>query len=66
MTSDSPICPECDQPLEPRGLLLMGREEDAKRTCRAMWRCPARHVWWHWADRSDEPLEVFPYPDLAK
>jgi hypothetical protein len=35
-----------------------------RRTCRALWRCTGRHVWWRWADRPEEPLEACPMPEL--
>ncbi len=46
------------------GLVLMRREEDGKRTCRALWRCPDRQLWWHWADQPDAPMELCPVPHL--
>ena len=57
-------CPECGGPLEFGGMALCHREEDDRRTCRTVWGCSGRHVWWKWADRPADPLEVCPYPDL--
>lgn len=62
MTSDAPACPECSQPMKSGGLVLSRREDDNRRTCRALWRC-RRHIWWSWADRPGEPLEVCLVPD---
>jgi hypothetical protein len=64
MTSAAPACPECRQPMKSGGLLLCGREDDNRRACRALWRCAGQHFWWNWADRSAEPLEVCPVPEL--
>lgn len=47
------------------GFVLSKWEEDARRTRRALWRCAGRHVWWGWADRPDEPLEVCPLLKLG-
>ena len=66
MTDDAPACPECSQPLKFGGLVLAKREDDGLRTCRALWRCAGRHLWWNWADRSDEPLEVCPVTGLFR
>ncbi len=66
MTSDAPDCPECRQPMESGGLVLSGREDDNRRACRALWRCPERHIWWNWADRPDEPLDACPVPELFR
>ncbi|QES10686.1 dehydrogenase [Streptomyces venezuelae] len=62
MSGGSPTGPECDPPMKFGGWALMDREEDGKRTCRALWRCPGRHLWWHWADQPDAPLELCPIP----
>jgi len=48
------------------GFVLSRREGDDRRTCRMLWRCADRHVWWHWADRPEEPLEVCPVPELFR
>ncbi|MDH6115604.1 hypothetical protein P3T36_007732 [Kitasatospora sp. MAP12-15] len=45
-------------------MALFRREDDGKRTCRSVWGCPQRHVWWNWADRPGSPLETCPHPDL--
>ncbi|MFI8386026.1 hypothetical protein [Streptomyces sp. NPDC085540] len=47
-----------------RGLALFQREDDGRRTCRVLWRCPERQIWWHWADRPDERMELCPTPHL--
>ncbi|MDX2677458.1 dehydrogenase [Streptomyces soliscabiei] len=64
MTVNAPACPECSQPMKSGGFVLSGREDDNRRACRALWRCAGRHLWWNWADRPDEPLEVCPVPEL--
>ncbi|MEV6649098.1 dehydrogenase [Streptomyces sp. NPDC051219] len=65
MSSESPpACPECDQPMKSGGFVLCGREDDGKRICRMLWRCPKRHLWWKWADRPEDPLELCPYPQI--
>jgi hypothetical protein len=46
------------------GFVLSGREDDNQRACRVVWRCAGVHIWWRWADRSHEPLEVCPVPEL--
>ncbi|MFF3464888.1 dehydrogenase [Streptomyces sp. NPDC001984] len=66
MTSDAPACPECGQPMKSGGFVLSEREDDGRRTCRSLWKCVDRHVWWGWADRPDEPLEVCPVPGLFR
>lgn len=63
-TAQVPVCPDCDGPLKAGAMALCRREDDGKRTCRMVWGCADRHVWWHWADRPDSPLEPCPYPDL--
>ncbi|MFE7331956.1 dehydrogenase [Streptomyces sp. NPDC057565] len=64
--TDAPTCPECSQAMQFGGFVLCVREDDGKRTCRALWKCNSRHVWWKWADRPDEPLEVSPMPELFR
>lgn len=59
-------CPECDRPMESKGYVLCLREEEGKRVCRSLWRCPERTLWWHWADRQDEQLERCPFPNLVR
>ncbi|ARP74214.1 dehydrogenase [Streptomyces pluripotens] len=66
MTDDTPVCPECDQPMKPGGLVLSRREDDGRRVCRSLLRCGCGHAWWGWADRPDEPLEVCPRPELFR
>ncbi|MFF0065925.1 dehydrogenase [Streptomyces sp. NPDC005279] len=66
MSIDPPACPECSGPMTFGGFVLCGREDDDKRTCRSLWKCASRHVWWSWADRPDEPLEVCPVPELFR
>ncbi|MFC8295046.1 dehydrogenase [Streptomyces sp. NPDC057242] len=65
--ADWPLpCPDCDRPMEWKGFALFTREEDGKRFCRSLWRCQQdRTLWWHWADRQDEPLELCPFSDLV-
>ncbi|WP_078860414.1 dehydrogenase [Streptomyces sp. NRRL F-2747] len=62
--SSPPLCPQCGQPMKTRGLALYRREEDDQRACRALWQCPEKLIWWHWADRPDEPMELCPTPRL--
>lgn len=64
MTNVAPACPKCRHPMKSGGLLLSEREDDGRRTCRALWRCANRHTWWQWADRPDDPLELCPVPEL--
>ncbi|MFF6791081.1 dehydrogenase [Streptomyces filamentosus] len=65
--TDWPLhCPECDRPMEWKGYVLCLREEDEKRVCRSLWRCPDRVLWWHWADRQGEPLERCPIRHLVR
>ncbi|MFI1506862.1 dehydrogenase [Streptomyces sp. NPDC020597] len=66
MTNDAPACPGCGQPMKFGGLVLSKREDDGRRTCRSLWRCAGRHVWWGWADRPEEPLEPCPVPQLFR
>ncbi|MER5938636.1 dehydrogenase [Streptomyces sp. NPDC001928] len=66
MTSNTPACPECGQPMESGGLVLSRRGDDKQRACRALWSCAGRHVWWNWADRPDEPLDTCPTPELFR
>lgn len=66
MTNDAPACPECGQPMESGGFVLSRREDDARRACRSLWRCADRHVWWGWADRPEEPLNVCPVPQVFR
>ncbi|MER7791604.1 hypothetical protein [Streptomyces sp. NPDC097640] len=39
-------------------------EDDGELTCRMVWGCADRQVWWHWVDRPEGPLEPCPYPGL--
>ncbi|MFK0252031.1 dehydrogenase [Streptomyces sp. NPDC090445] len=64
MTDSSPACPECGRIMAFGGYVLCGRKDDGKRTCRSLWKCPERHVWWHWADWPEGPLEACPVPEL--
>jgi hypothetical protein len=57
-------CPECAGPLKAGSFVLCRREDDGKRTCRIVWVCSHRHVWWKWADRPDAALEPCPHPGL--
>ncbi|MFD5628157.1 dehydrogenase [Streptomyces sp. NPDC127072] len=66
MTNNAPAYPKCSHPMESGGLVLSAREDDGQRACRAVWRCADRHVWWNWADRPDEPLEVCPTSGLFR
>lgn len=67
MTSAPPICPDCGKDLKFGGFVLCRREDDDQRTCRSLWKCSKKkHVWWHWADRPDEPLEACPVPHLFR
>ncbi|WP_079078635.1 dehydrogenase [Streptomyces sp. DSM 15324] len=66
MTHHAPACPDCGLPMESGGLVLSGRDDDGRRACRSLWRCAGRHVWWGWADRPEEPLEVCPVPQLFR
>ncbi len=66
MTSDGPTCSDCGQPMKSGGFVLSEREDDGRRICRVLWRCAGRHVWWRWADRPGEPLEVCPVPGLFR
>ncbi|MEI5009189.1 dehydrogenase [Streptomyces sp. PmtA] len=66
MTKDSPVCHECGLPITSGGLVLSLREDDDRRTCRMLWRCGGRHVWWGWTDRPDEPVEPCPFPGLFR
>lgn len=66
MTSNAPACPECSQAMKFGGFVLCRREDDGERVCRSLWKCPARHVWWHWADRPDEALEACPIPEAFR
>lgn len=52
--------------MESGGLVLSERKDDGRRTCRSLWRCADRHVWWSWADRPEEPLEICPVPGLFR
>ncbi|TKT06048.1 dehydrogenase [Streptomyces galbus] len=62
MSNEAPVCPECGGVMKSGGLVLCTREDDGRRTCRAVWRCGGRHVWWRWADRADSPWERCPVP----
>ncbi len=66
MTDDSPTCPGCSQPMKSGGFVLVKREDDGQRTCRTLWRCIDRHVWWRRADRPEEPLEACPVLELFR
>ncbi|MFF9359883.1 dehydrogenase [Streptomyces griseoluteus] len=66
MTDHAPTCPECGRLMKSGGLVLSERVDDGQRTCRSLWRCADRHVWWGWADRPDEPLESCPTPELFR
>lgn len=48
------------------GFVLCRRKDDDKRVCRGVWKCPAPHVWWNWADRPHETLERCPMPDMFR
>jgi hypothetical protein len=48
------------------GFVLSKREDDGRRAGRSLWGCAGRHVWWRWTDRTDEPLEACPVPDLFR
>lgn len=60
LSGEASSCPECGKPLRSLGLTLARREDDGRRTCRAVWRCSDQHTWWRWADRSGDVLEVCP------
>ncbi|OIJ85756.1 dehydrogenase [Streptomyces sp. MUSC 14] len=62
----APARPECSQPMKFGGFVLVKREGDGWRTCRALCRCTGRHVWWRWAGRQEEPLEACPMPVLFR
>ncbi|MGW3592487.1 dehydrogenase [Streptomyces fungicidicus] len=64
-TESVPTCPECGGPLKAGAMALCHRDEDDRRVCRMVWGCSGRHVWWKWADRPADPLELCPYPDLV-
>ena len=64
-TESVPTCPECGGPLKAGAMALCHRDEDNRRVCRMVWGCSGRHVWWKWADRPADPLELCPYPDLV-
>jgi hypothetical protein len=66
MPERPPMCPECVQPLKAGAIVLSRREDDGARACRMLWRCSGRHVWWKWADRRGDPLEVCPHPELFR
>lgn len=66
MSDDAPACPECGRPMRSGGLVLAQRPDDGRRTCRSLWRCAGRHVWWRWADRPEEPLVTCPFPGLFR
>ncbi|MFF4183821.1 dehydrogenase [Streptomyces sp. NPDC001691] len=66
MIDENPACPECGRTTTFGGLVLFKREEDGLRVCRALSKCPGRHVWWRWADRPDEPLEACPTPEVFR
>ncbi|MET9700654.1 dehydrogenase [Streptomyces sp. NPDC006529] len=66
MTSNEPTCPECSRVMEFGGFVLCRRKDDDKRVCRGVWKCPAPHVWWNWADRPHETLERCPMPDMFR
>ncbi|MFJ8210593.1 dehydrogenase [Streptomyces sp. NPDC096033] len=66
MTSTTPLCPGCSRSTVFGGFVLSRRREDDKRVCRALWKCAGGHVWWHWADRPEEPLEECPMADLFR
>jgi hypothetical protein len=66
MSDDAPARPQGSQPLESGGLILSWPDGDGRRTCRSLWRCAGRHTWWQWADRPEEPLEVYPAPELFR
>lgn len=48
------------------GFVLSKREDDGRRGCRMLWRCPDQHVWWGWTDQPGEPLEICPVPELFR
>ncbi|KIE23719.1 dehydrogenase [Streptomyces sp. MUSC 125] len=64
MISEAPACPECSQRMKSGGFVLSSRKDDNQRACRVLWRCAGLHIWWRWADRPDEPLEVCSVPEL--
>ena len=64
--SQPPICPDCSQPMGGVAMALVEREDDGKRTCRAVWECANRHMWWNWADRPRLPLERCPMPEAFR
>jgi hypothetical protein len=66
MTDAAPDCPECSQPMKSGSFVLSKRENDGRRTCRSLWGCTGRHVWWRWADRPDDPLKACPVPELFR
>ncbi|MFE5816810.1 dehydrogenase [Streptomyces sp. NPDC056479] len=69
MTSRTPppTCPRCGAALGFGGFVLAGRSaSDGRRTCRVLWGCPERHVWWKWADRDSDPLEPCPHPQMYR
>lgn len=66
MTSDLPACPECGQPMKSGGLVLSQGEDDGRRVCRSLGKRTKQHVWWGWADRTDESVEICPVPQLFR
>ncbi|MBW5480687.1 dehydrogenase [Streptomyces bambusae] len=66
MTNSIPNCSECSQAIQFGGFVLSRRAEDDQRVCRSLGKRAGRHVWWHWADRPDEALEVCPTPQLFR
>lgn len=56
--TESVTCPRCGEAPTSNALLLTERAEDGKRTCQALFECPACGArLWRWADRSDPLVE---------
>ncbi|MDP9613719.1 dehydrogenase [Streptomyces demainii] len=66
MSDTAPACPECSQSMKSGGFVLVEREDDGRRICRTLLRCPGQHVWWRWADRPEESLQACPVPELFR
>jgi hypothetical protein len=64
--TDALACPECSQSMKSGGFVLSQREDDGQRTCRTLWRCTDRYVWWCWTDRpAGRTFGVLPAPGTA-